>query len=197
MGEIKLIEIIAMIIGIVAVTVFLLSFQQKTRGKIIAFNATSRVLYILQYILLGAFSGAVLDILGIVASALAGLKNHPKMKKYMKLLIPLLYVAFIVAGILTYTRFLDLFALVGVMLHTGAFFLDDERWIRILSLIGSPFWLVYNITSLAIGSAIGDMLSICSIGIAIFRYDITPRRRRTSPASEEPFVQGQEYNDKS
>ena len=173
-------KIAAMIIGVVAVTVFLLSFQQKTRMRIIAFNATSRALYILQYILLGAFSGAVLDVLGIAASLLAGVKNHPKMKKYMKLLVPLLYIAFIVAGVLTYTRFLDIFALVGVMLHTGAFFLDDERLIRILSLIGSPFWLVYNITSLAVGSAIGDLLSICSIGIAIFRYDIIPGRRGKS-----------------
>lgn len=180
-------KIAAMIIGVVAVTFFLLSFQQKTRMRIIAFNATSRALYILQYILLGAFSGAVLDVLGIVASMLAGLKNHPRFKKYMKLLIPLLYIAFIAAGVLTYTRFLDIFALVGVMLHTGAFFLDDERWIRILSLVGSPFWLVYNLTSLAVGSAIGDLLSICSIVVAIFRYDIIPwhRRNRSSALNEE------------
>lgn len=180
MGE--TIKIVAMIVGVVAVTVFLLSFQQKTRMRIIAFNATSRALYILQYVLLGAFSGAVLDVLGIAASLLAGLKNHPRMKKYLKLLIPLLYAAFILAGVLTYTRFLDIFALVGVMLHTGAFFLDDERLIRILSLVGSPFWLVYNITSLAIGSAIGDLLSICSIAIAIFRYDIIPARKRRAQA---------------
>ena len=173
-----------MIIGLVAVTVFLLSFQQKTRGRIIAFNATSRALYILQYLLLGALSGAVLDVLGIAASLLAGFKNHPKMKRYMRFLIPLLYAAFILSGILTYTGFLDLFALAGVMLHTGAFFLEDEKKIRILSLVGSPFWLVYNLTSLAIGSAIGDLLSICSIGIAIYRYDILPHRQRRGVGEE-------------
>lgn len=180
-------NVLATVVGLLAVCIFLLSFQQKTRGRIIAFNATSRALYILQYILLGAFSGAVLDVLGIIASLLAGLKNDPRMKRYMKLLIPLLYAVFIFAGVITYTRFLDLFALAGVMLHTGAFFLDDERKIRILSLVGSPFWLVYNLTSLAFGSAIGDLLSICSIGIAIFRYDFIPwRRRKLSLPLEKP-----------
>jgi hypothetical protein len=186
MGKIELTEIVAMIIGLVAVTVFLLSFQQKTRGKIIAFNATSRVLYIVQYILLGAFSGAVLDVLGIVASLLAGVRDNPKLKRYMKLLIPLMYIAFIVAGVFTYKSPLDLFALFAVMLHTGAFFLTDERKIRMLSLAGSPLWLVYNLTSLAIGSAIGDALSICSIGIAIYRYDYLPHKKAKLSQTDKP-----------
>lgn len=176
-------KIFAMIIGVVAVTVFLLSFQQKTRGRIIAFNATSRVLYILQYILLGAISGAVLDIIGIVASFLAGVKGHPKIKRYMKILVPLVFLSFIVAGVLTYKSFIDLFSVAGVVIHASALFLDDEKKIRTLSLVGSPFWLTYNLANLAVGSAIGDMLSICSILVAMFRYDI-PRRKKTASDSD-------------
>ena len=177
-------KIFAMIIGVVAVTVVLLSFQQKTRGKIIAFNATSRVLYILQYILLGAISGAVLDIIGITASLLAGVKGHPKIKRYMKILVPLVFLAFIVATALTYKSFIDLFSAAGVVIHASALFLDDEKKIRTLSLVGSPFWLTYNLANLAIGSAIGDLLSICSIVVAMFRYDI-PRRKKDEKKSEE------------
>ena len=55
-------KIIANIIGIAAVAMFVLSYQLKTRRGIIFFNAGSRVFYVLQYILLGAFEGAVLDI---------------------------------------------------------------------------------------------------------------------------------------
>ena len=174
-------NILATIFGLGAVCCFLLCFQQRKRINIIILNTASRVLYILQYLLLGAISGAVLDVVGIVAAVLAGLKTHPKCKKYMKLLIPFVYTAFIVSGVLTYKTFVDIFPLVGVMLHTGALFLEDEKKIRILSLVGSPFWLTYNVFNLAVGSAIGDFLSICSILVALFRYDI-PRRRSRSLA---------------
>ena len=43
------------ILGVLAVATFLLSFQFKKRRNIIAVNLTSRLLYILQYIFLGAF----------------------------------------------------------------------------------------------------------------------------------------------
>jgi hypothetical protein len=75
-------KIIANVIGIIAVAFYLLSYQQKTRNKIIVFNLTSRILYILQYVLLGAFSGAVLDILGSVSSILAKKKDSRFIKKY-------------------------------------------------------------------------------------------------------------------
>ena len=38
---------IASVVGIMAVTIYLLGYLQKTRKRIIIFNATSRVLYIL------------------------------------------------------------------------------------------------------------------------------------------------------
>jgi len=57
-----------------------------------------------------------------------------------------------------------------VLFHTGAFWLKDEKKIRLLSLLGSPCWLVYNLYSRAYGSALGDGLTICSILVALFRY---------------------------
>ena len=45
-------ELLAQIVGILAVIIFTLSYLQKKRKNIIIFNATSRVLYIVQYIML-------------------------------------------------------------------------------------------------------------------------------------------------
>ena len=76
------------------------------------------------------------------------------------------------AGLLLYENIFSLFSVAGVILHTSAFWIKDEKKIRRLSLAGSPCWLVYNIANYAYGSALGDVLSIVSICIAIFRYDI-------------------------
>lgn len=173
--------------GIFAVALFLLSYQQKKRKNIILFNATSRVLYIIQYVLLGAFEGAVLDILGTVSSVVADNKDKGFVKKYTKLCLILMDIVILAAGLILYENIFSLFPIAGVILHTSAFWISDEKIIRRVSFLGSPFWLVYNLVSHAYGSAIGDVLTMVSIGVAIYRYDIRGERK----VAEENTVGGQ------
>lgn len=162
----------ASIIGVFAVALFVLSYQQKKLKNIIICNAVSRALYVIQYILLSAFSGAVLDILGIFASIISQKKNSPVIKRFLPFIIITVNAIIIAVGLLLYKTPLDLLPIFGVALHTGAFWLTNGKFIRIVSFLGSPFWLVYNLLSSAYGSAVGDILTMCSIGLAILRYDI-------------------------
>ena len=164
--------LLAQIIGVFAVITFLLSYQQKKRKNIIVWNATSRILYILQYLMLGAFEGVVLDILGTVSSVAAQKKDSKIIKKNLIFFIIGINLLILTAGLFLYENIFSLFPIVGVILHTSAFWITEEKIIRRVSFIGSPFWLVYNLASLAYGSAIGDILSMISIGTAIYRYDI-------------------------
>ena len=91
--------IVAQIIGLAAVVLFLLSYQMKKRGGIIAMNLTSRILYIVQYLLLGAISGAVLDILGSLASVVAQNREKAFIKKHLHLAFILVNLAIIGAGV--------------------------------------------------------------------------------------------------
>ncbi|MBR5501079.1 MAG: YgjV family protein [Clostridia bacterium] len=166
-------KFIPQIIGLLAVSMFLLSYQQKKRKQIILFNTLSRCLYILQYVLLGAFAGAVLDILGAISSVIASQKHTSFIKKHTKAVLICVNVCIILAGggIAFYNKsWIDLFSLTGVLLHTSAFWINNEKVIRRVSLLGSPFWFVYNLLSRAYGSAIGDMLTIGSIIIAMIRH---------------------------
>jgi hypothetical protein len=166
-------DMIPQILGILAVITFLLSYQQKKRANIIFLNTVSRCLYILQYILLGAFSGAILDILGAVSSVVAGKKHTKFIQTHTKATLASINGCMILAGgaiALLNKSWLDLFPLAGVLLHTSAFWITNEKVIRRVSLLGSPFWFVYNLSTCAYGSAIGDILTICSIIIAMVRY---------------------------
>lgn len=162
--------IIPQIIGLLAVATFLLSYQQKRRRGIILLNTVSRCLYILQYILLGAFSGAALDVLGAVASVVAAKSGEGFLRKHRLAVILLLDAAMVAVGFLLYEDLYSLLPVVGVLLHTGAFWLTDERHIRRVSLAGSPFWFVYNLHSTAYFSAVGDLLTMVSILVAMLRY---------------------------
>ncbi len=164
-------NIVAFIIGIAAVALYLLGYLQKKRIHIILFNASSRFLYILQYVLLGAFEGAVLDIAGIISSLLAPLKKYTFVRKYTILFVVVMDILIILVGLPLYKNIFSLFPIAGVLLHTSAFWIDDEKWIRRVSFLGSPFWLIYNFVSGAYGSCIGDVLSMVSLMISMVRYD--------------------------
>ncbi len=167
----------AFFVGIAAVILYFLGYLQKKRGAIIFLNASSRLLYIIQYFLLSAFTGAVLDIAGILSSFLAGAKNKPFIRNHTKLFVLTASILITVAGLLTYENVFSLLPIIGVLLHTGAFWMDDEKKIRIVSFLGSPFWLVYNYVSGAYGSCIGDILSIVSLVISMVRFDIAPKMK--------------------
>lgn len=177
-------SLIPQIIGLLAVAAFLSSYQMKRRRAIILCNTVSRCLYILQYLLLGAYAGAVLDIMGAVAAMVAAMvagKSHTAfVRKYRIAVILTLDAAIVVAGLLLYENLFSLLPIAGVLLHTGAFWLTDEKRIRCVSLTGSPFWFVYNLHSRAYFSAVGDVLTMISIAVAMIRY-----RRKTGKGSEE------------
>ena len=157
-------------IGVAAVATFVLSYQMKTRKGIVICNAISRALYVVQYLLLFAFEGAVLDVLGIVASVLAQKKDSPFIKKHLKIVVISVDLVIVAAGILLYKNVFSLLPMLAVLLHTGAFWLTKEKDIRIVSFLGSPFWLVYNLYSHAYGSAVGDVMTMVSIATAMIRY---------------------------
>ena len=167
--------IIAQIVGLFAVATFLLSYQFRKRKHIILVNSISSVLYVLQYILLGAFEGAAIDILSAVSSMAAHNKDRKWIAKYMKIIVVVLNLAILGAGLSFYKNIFSLFPVVGAILQTSAFWIASEKRIRQVSFLGAPFWLVYNFVSQAYGSAVGSLLSIVSIGLAICRYDICPK----------------------
>jgi len=188
--SIDVMKLLANVVGVFAVALFLLSYLQKDRKRIIALNAASRCLYILQYVMLGAFAGAVLDIAGTASSLLAQKKDKPFIKKHLPVFIIGVNTLIVGAGILTifltangesvlrWATLIDFLPIAGVLLHTSAFWIDDEKTIRRVSLLGSPFWFAYNLISGAFGSCIGDLLSMVSILVAMFRYDFKRKKKK-------------------
>ena len=181
------IEIVPQIIGVLAVICFVTSYLQKKRKNIILFNSISRFLYVLQYLMLGALSGAVLDIIGAAAVVIAGNKHKPFIKKHLKLIIISMNILMVAVGIticIIKRDPIELLPLGGILLHTGALWLSDEKIIRRISLAGSPFWFSYNLLSKAYGSAVGDVLAITSLIVAMIRYRSRSSKNDIQPAEE-------------
>jgi hypothetical protein len=165
--------VVAQIIGFAGVGLFLLSYQLKKRQQIVWVSFFSNVFYVLQYLLLGAFSGAIMDTLATVASFFAARKNAPHLKKYTKQLAFLSVLMIAVIGIaiaMIRKDFIELLPIVGGIFQTLGLWCDDEQLIRKLGLCGAPFWLVYNFISQAYGATLGSVLAIISIIVSLVRY---------------------------
>jgi len=168
----------ALIVGLAAVFFFLLSYQFPKRKAIIACNVISRVLYILQYLLLFAFEGAAMDISAIPSSVLAARKHMPFVEKHKMEILIGVNAFVIVIGILVWQDRLSWVPVVGVLLETNALWLSREKYIRLFSLAALPFWLFYNLRCGAYGAALGNVLVVGSILSAMIRYDI-PQKKTT------------------
>ena len=166
-------QLATQVIGFLAVGLYLFSYQLKKRKYIVGVTCASNVFYVLQYILLGAFSGAVMDIFAMVSGFFAAAKHSPKLEKYAKWIALVNVLAIGVAGtaiaILQHS-WLEIVPVIGAVFQTVSLWCDEEQTIRKLGLCGSPFWLVYNAASKAYGPALGSAFIIVSIIVSLVRY---------------------------
>ena len=178
--------IVSQIIGLGAVGLYLLSYQLKKRKQIVWTTCISNVLYVLQYVLLGAFSGAIMDTLSTVGSFLAGKKHTQPFEKYTKLIMIANLIVITVAGLsiaIVQNDPIELLPIAGALLQTGGLWCEDEQTIRKFGLSSTPFWLMYNYISQAYGAALGSVLAMVSVVTAMMRY-----RKKKDESDDSSFV---------
>ena len=175
---------IAQGIGIVAMAMNIFSYQMKSKKGIIAMQFFGTMLFSVSFFMLGATVGAILNAI----AAFRGIVFMYKEKfraTHIGWLVGFV-AAFVAAYVLTFTVFgkeftainalVEILPVVGMTASTIGFRKDNAKDIRRYSLICSPCWLVYNTVSLAAGAIICEVLSLASIIIAIFRYDVKRKK---------------------
>ena len=184
-SEITPIFIITQTLGALAAATFISSFQMKKRAWILIFGGIARVLFTIQYILLGQYVPAAFDILGVFAVMIAGRKHHPALKKWLLPLITLVHLTILAITIVFYKSWTDIVVFVGMTLHTAALWFSSEKLIRRLSLAGTPCWFTCNIVNGAYFPALSDVFSGISIIVAMFRYDFKKKKAEESEQAEQ------------
>ena len=165
--------IVSQVIGVAAVALYLLSFQLKKRRHIAWVTCLSYVLYVLQYALLGAFSGAILDTISAASSFFAAKKNEPRFRRHATWVAAVIFSLIVAAGLvlaMVRRNWVELLPIAGALLQAGGLWFNNEQTIRKCGLLGAPFWLVYNFLSQAYGASLGSLLTIVSTAVALVRY---------------------------
>jgi len=175
----KSIELIAQIIGIAAMAFNILSYQQKTRSGAIAFQLVGASLFAINFLLLDAVVGGLLNVIGAIRSIV--FLNKEKLRADHPAWFAGFTAAYLASYILTFTLFakeptavnliVEFLPVIGMVALTISYRQSDAKAIRRFGLISSPSWLIYNIANLSIGAICCEVLSLGSIIIGILRLD--------------------------
>ena len=167
-------DIIIQAIGIVAMGLAIFSFQSKESKGVLYLQVGSSTAWAIHFLLLGAYTGAILNAIAIVRNLLFSFKRYRFFAS--KWWIAVFSVIFTVVAVLTWEGWLSILPLVGMVTSSFAFFMKDANKLRYLYFLSSPPWLIYDAISKSIGGTITEAFCMISIIIALIRY--SDKRKR-------------------
>jgi hypothetical protein len=167
-------------IGFVAMAFGIGSYQAKKRSTIILIQTAGCLLWATQFILLGQWTGAILNLISILRGVIYAEKE--KLAWARTLWVPGFFAAaYTVAGILTVPGmltgtvtlpdfFLSLLPVCAMILSSFALYVTRENLIRILCFFCSPPWLIYDLIVGSVAGACTEGFVMVSILIALILY---------------------------
>lgn len=173
------IEIIAQILGIIGMLMSVLSYQQKGKARILTFQLLGSVLFVVNFFLLGAFSGAILNFVAIVRALIFIYEDkvhadHPVWTIGLTAVYVLSYVSvFTIFGKepTVINLFVEILPVLAMTVTTVAFRYKEDKILRRVAFISSPLWLTYNFIFFSLGGIIGETLNLSSAIIGTLRLD--------------------------
>ena len=173
------VEIIAQIVSICGMLMSVLSFQQKGKARILAFQLIGSALFVVHFFMINALSGAILNFVAIVRALIFIYEdkvhaNHPAWTIGLTAVYLLSYVSvFTVFGKepTAINLILEVLPVLAMTVTTVAFRYKEDKILRRVTFISSPMWLTYNVIFFSLGGIIGETLNIGSAIIGTLRLD--------------------------
>lgn len=168
-------DIIIQLIGFLGLFMSIIAFQFKKHNHIVYCKMASELIFSLQYILLGAWTAAVLDFTSVIRNLLfCGLV---KKNRSTTPVIVIFGIFVVVAGLSTYEGFISLLPIGSKLLTTVSYGMKNEKLLRLITLPSCIMWTIYNFYVGSYAGALGDLLSLASLLIALFKYDIMGKKK--------------------
>ncbi|MBO7187629.1 MAG: YgjV family protein [Clostridia bacterium] len=177
-------EIIAQSFGIVAMIFIVFSFQQRKRNMAILLQLIGGALFCVNYTMLGAIVGGLLNFIAVIRGLV--FLNKEKLKADSPIWLIIFISLFLTSYVLSFCVFdkapttknfiFEILPVIGMIASTLSFRKDDAKSIRRYGFISSPCWLTYNIVNFSIGAIITEVLNLISIVIGTIRFDIKKKK---------------------
>ena len=147
----KEINIPAQIVMILAFLIMTSSFWCKKREKILKLQIISSILFVLQYVLLQAWTGAVLNAISIGRAFVFRKKGQSYDKEKGGInwnsnwILYAFVTVFIISSIITWDGWVSILPLMATLVYTFGMWADKPQYIRLSANVASVFWVSYNL----------------------------------------------------
>lgn len=162
----NIIVIIAQVLGFIAFVISLLAFHKNKKEKILGSMILSNIFDLIHYLLLEAYSGCITKLLAICRNIFVIFKDKNKTLS-SNIFLYIFILAYIISGILTFENIWSIFPIVSALIYAVAIWKGNELTLKKAACFGYFLWLIYNTLVLSISGIISNIVSICSLFIAI------------------------------
>ena len=168
-------NLLAQIIGVVAMILLFATYQTNKRHIILIFHICISICWIFHYGLLGAISGLAINIVCLMRNIVFYWRGKYRWSSHT--VLPVLVCAIeVVLTVAVWQGPTDVLALIGAPLQTVALWMKKPRYIRVLMLIASPMWLIYDLYYKSYAGVLTECIVMISIIIAIVKYDVMKKK---------------------
>jgi hypothetical protein len=161
----------AQIVGMVALLINVLSYQFNERKKILTMQFFSGAFFTLHYFLLGAYAGAVTNLLSVLRALCFSYRGRYKWASHPA--CPAIFVALsLISTIFTYQNLLSIVPTLAFTFNSVALWSNRPRTTRIFTIPNNSLFLIYNIANASYSGIISDTFVLVSLLVAFVRFDI-------------------------
>ena len=165
------------LIGLVGSVIAITSLQSGSRKKILSLQVLCCVLWVAHYGLLGAWTGALINCLGLGRAVVCSCNDRKWAKSHLWLVFFL--VCYAVSPLLTWDGPHCLLMGGAMMMTTVALWVHDMRLTRLLFLLNSPLVLLYNLVAGSYSCAAIEVVALASFALAVWRFDVRKQPCKT------------------
>ncbi len=161
-------DLFIQLIAIIALVAFAGSFQARTRRSILLWQIISIFFWVVHYFLLGALAGALLIFAnGIITIVFVYTESRRWLRSVWTLGISLLLVLGV--GVYSWNGYSSVWSLLGVASIIFAKWQINPKHIKLISIIASVFWIVYDVFVGSWGGIVTESVIISSIIVSLIR----------------------------
>lgn len=163
-------DIIIQGIGFLGLLAFICSYQIKSNKKLFLIQVLGVLLFSLQFLLMGAFSGCLSLFLTAVRNIMISKYKEWQWVRHKSFPI-LICILFTVIFAFTWAGPISIFAYMASIVSTFFYWTNDARRLRLANLfVCSPCWIIYDVIVGSIGGIASESLTMISIIISIYRF---------------------------
>lgn len=170
-------HIVALLMGIIAIVVWVSSVQQKDLSKILISQALANFFYGLQYAFLNVWAAAPMNFLSFFRNLILFYYNERKMKPPVELLLVIIAIL-IILGLITYDGPLTLIPPVITLIYTISIWQNNLNIIRYFFIVAAIIWIYYNLMVGAYVAIAGNVLEIISGSVSLVRFTSDKKKKK-------------------